>query len=230
MLAFLIPSRSNHDWNKKESFIAQTIKSIAETKDTPCKIFLGHDQDDIFYKNDVNTTHLRELASSFDICVQFYEMDIERGHLTKMWNFLAQKACDENFDYYYMCGDDILFSEKGWMSKCISKLHTEGNIGMTSPKDLGNLRLLTQCLVHKTHLIIFGFLLPEELRNWHCDDWMNLIYDPLRIDPIFTCRNISSLKGGERYDIIDGARVLQNLVLRDKTRILEFKQKNLTPH
>ena len=31
-----------------------------------------------------------------------------------MWNILFKKAYNDNCDYFYQCGDDILFKTKGW--------------------------------------------------------------------------------------------------------------------
>ncbi len=41
--------------------------------------------------------------------------NIKKGHLTAMWNRLFKKAYQEGCDYFYQCGDDIQFLDKGWV-------------------------------------------------------------------------------------------------------------------
>lgn len=206
MLAILIPSKSSSKWTVQQSLILDTVNSIANTKDLDCKVFIGYDKGDKFYENVECTNVLKSLLD-----IEFFEMDIAPGHLTKMWNFLASKAI--TFDYLYMCGDDIIFTTIGWMSESIKKLQEHNNLGMTGPADTNNRRLLTQCMVHKTHIDIFGFLLPEELKNWYCDDWINDIYPKLRIDFMYTCKNSG---GPERYKVAHMKNVYLKLVERDR--------------
>ena len=54
-----------------------------------------------------------------------------------MWNILYQEALREkNFfiDYFYQCGDDIIFKTNGWVKDCINALKNNDNIGIVGPK------------------------------------------------------------------------------------------------
>ena len=39
---------------------------------------------------------------------------IPKGWVTHMWNRAFQKAYDDNCDYFFQCGDDIIFQHHGW--------------------------------------------------------------------------------------------------------------------
>ena len=41
---------------------------------------------------------------------------------------------------------------------------------------MNNQRLLTQAMVSRTHIDIFGKLYPDVFRNWYSDDWLSMVY------------------------------------------------------
>jgi hypothetical protein len=221
-IALLIPSRSTNTW-VLNPLIIKTIHSIGETisDEHDYTIFLGYDEDDVYYNNDTNVTSLSTTAASYNMSVELIKLNVERGHLTKMWNVLTEIAYNKGFDYFYMTGDDIVFNTQGWVNESIATLESTENIGMTGPVEITNPRILTQCFVHKTHYEIFKYLLPEEIKNWYCDDWMNCIYDVKRIDEKYTCHNLC---GAERYSIVHCPEILGGLVERDKKKIAEYKE------
>ena len=218
-VAFLIPSKSRETWDK-DPLIIKTIHSIGTTicPEHAYKIFIGFDADDSYYNNSIYVAEVKKSTELYNIGLETVKLDIEKGWLTKMWNKLADLAYAEGFDYLYMLGDDIQFLNKGWVNESIETLKSTNNIGMTGPTEINNMRILTQCFVHKTHYEIFKYLLPEEIKNWYCDDWMNLIYDVKRIK--HTCRNSG---GAERYTINRNSSNLKYLVVRDKVKIYKFK-------
>ena len=55
------------------------------------------------------------------------------------------------------------------------KLEENNNIGLTGPIN-NNSSILTQAFVSRRHMLIFGWFFPEEIKNWYCDDWYNIIY------------------------------------------------------
>ena len=83
----------------------------------------------------------------------------------------------------------------------IYHLHIDkyNNIGLTGPTN-NNQRILTQSFVSRTHMEIFGWYFPEEIKNWCCDDWYNFVYQPDNFYPLKD--HFCSNDGGEpRYDI-----------------------------
>jgi hypothetical protein len=137
-----------------------------------------------------------------NVDIQFICMDnIPKGHLTKMWNKLFNISYNDNCDYFFQCGDDIAFKTKGWINKCIEVLIKSNNIGMAGPINNNN-KILTQSFVSRSHMELFGYYFPEEIINWCCDDWINLVYKNLgKLYPLkeHYCANL----GGEPRYIIN---------------------------
>ena len=217
-ISFLIPSTSkNRKWNvPTDSYLYNTInsfnKTCANSKNIKYKFFIGIDSDDIFY-NEKNIEIFKQLAD-----IIFIPVSVEKGHVTKIWNCLAKHAFNESFDYMYICGDDVIQYTNDWVEESIKVLQKNNNIGVTGPMCINNKKILTQCFVHNTHYKIFGFFFPEEIKNWYCDDWINLIYPSTPIPTNYTCNNI----GGEpRYKIIMCPN-LSEYVKRDKLIIEKY--------
>ena len=125
--------------------------------------------------------------------------NIDKGYLSKMWNYLFKSAYDDQCDYFFQCGDDIIFKTKGLFNALIKQLLNNNNIGVTGPAN-NNPRILTQTFVSRKHMDIFGFYFPEEIYNWCTDDWINYIYQPNFFYPEVS--HYCSNEGGKpRYSI-----------------------------
>ena len=102
-----------------------------------------------------------------------------------MWNYLFQLAYNDNvsdntgekYKYFYQCGDDLVFDQP-FLSKCIHllKKDNDNELGVAGVMCIDNLSILTQTLVSRTHMEIFGYYFPEKIVNWYCDDWINNVY------------------------------------------------------
>jgi hypothetical protein len=212
-VALIIPSTSkNRSWDSpNDSLLYKTIVSFKQsTNDNfEYKLYIGYDYDDCFYNNKDNITFYENQG----IAIEFIQLNVEKGHVTKMWNILAMRAYNDGFDYLYACGDDIIFNNTGWMDECINVLLQNNNIGLTGPITTdGNSFILTQCFVHRTHIDIFNFFYPEEIKNWYCDDWINLVYTGLLYklpSDKYTCSNAG---GKERYTRVHSSEICHQLV------------------
>jgi hypothetical protein len=168
---------------------------------------VGVDKDDTFY---LQYHHVFDAIPD----VRIIPVQVQRGYVTHIWNILAKMAFDEGYDYMFQCGDDVRLDTVGWIRACVEVLSANGNIGVTGPYDLNNLRLLTQSFVHRTHIKIFHYFFPPEIPNWYCDDWINQVYEkPLPLPTKYTCFNMG---GVQRYDIIHSGDLCAELVKRDK--------------
>jgi hypothetical protein len=145
-----------------------------------------------------------------NVTIDFIYMDgIEKGHLTKMWNRLYEKAYAENCNYFFQCGDDIAFRTRGWINECIKTILSANDLGMSGPIN-NNPYILTQTFVSRKHMETFGYYFPEELVNWYCDDWINEVYKERKLFfPLVThyCENIG---GSPRYNINNDANFQDN--------------------
>lgn len=238
-IGILIPCTSNgRDWkNFKETYLFNmTLNSFLLSYDKEHKyvFYIGIDRNDtIFDDESVKNEFSRFMKIMKNTDIKFYYVDeAAKGHLTKMWNILFKEAYNDKCDYFFQCGDDIIFTTRGWVNDCIKVLKQHNDVGIVGPIN-NNMRLLTQCFVSKKHYEIFGYFFPEEIINWCCDDWINDVYKP---DKFFPLRNhFCSNQGGQpRYLInndheFSGLDCLNELkkevagyVERDKNKIKKY--------
>jgi hypothetical protein len=206
-IAILIPSTSkNRIWRTyQESYLFKnTIKTFLVTynQEHCYKFFIGIDKDDPVYDNkEIQSQILRFIQVMNNIELEFIYMEnIPKGHLTKMWNVLYDRALEENYDYFFQCGDDIEFHTKNWINDCIQVLEKTNGIGLVGPIN-NNPRILTQSFVSRKHKDLFGYFFPPNIINWFCDDWINEVYK--KIGHFYPLNNhfCNNVGGKPRYDI-----------------------------
>jgi len=181
-IGLLIPTTSNkRNWKDvKESYLfLYTIKSFFSTydKENDYVFYIGVDRGDKIFDNKESQEYLINFFGLFkNISIDFTYMDnIVKGHLTVMWTRLFKKAYNDNCDYFFQCGDDIIFATKGWTNACINKLKENNDIGVSGPVT-NNPRILTQSMISRKHMEIFGYYFPETIINWCCDNWISDVY------------------------------------------------------
>lgn len=217
-IAMLIITTSNNrtNWNTiKDSYLYNmTLKTFlfSHDKEHNYKFYIGIDANDRIFDNIKQQEEITRFTRAFpNIEFEFIVYDnnkVPKGHCTIMWNILFKKAYDNNYDYFYQCGDDIVFHTNGWVNDCIKVLNAHNNIGLTGPVN-NNSRILTQSFVSRKHMEIFGWYFPEEIKNWCCDDWYNIVYSPNYLYPLKNHYAINN--GGEpRYNINNEANFRGN--------------------
>lgn len=207
-IAILIPSTSKgrDEWkDAKDTYLYKhTFKTLLLTYDDEheYRFYVGIDRGDRIYDNPAVKLYFEKMASIMkNTSIEFmYMTDIKKGHLTVMWNRLFEKAFEDGHDYFFQCGDDIVFETKGWINESIRTLEASDGIGMTGPIN-NNPRILTQSFVSRRHMELFGYYFPPEIINWCCDDWINDVYK--RVNHFYPlqehrCNNVG---GAPRYDI-----------------------------
>ena len=215
-IGFLIPSTSkNRDWQTLNDMYLYniTLKSFLTTYDNEHTnvFYIGIDRGDTFFRDEILNKINRFIGIMKNVEIKFiyFNDNIKPGHLTRMWNVLFKEAYNENCDYFYQCGDDIQFCNKGWVNECIKVLKNNNDIGMTSPIDIRNQLILTQSFVSRKHMEIFGCYFPEEIINWGCDDWINYVYRPKHFFPLNNhfCKNLG---GTCRYTVDNNEEFFDN--------------------
>jgi NAD(P)H-flavin reductase len=141
------------------------IESLSKDKPKKHKItiYVGYDNDDKIYSNSEQRLKINALCEKVNI--EWIEQNVEKGHVTEIWNNLGHRAVQDNFEYMYVCGDDIEIDNNKWMNDWIPKLKENNNIGWVAGYS-HNDRIATQFLIHKTHIDIFGFVYPKEIKNY----------------------------------------------------------------
>ena len=231
-VAFLIPSTTRkRPWEKMEDTYLYTIfgKSFIRTlsADIEYTIYIYIDADDPIYSKTIEINKFRSLIGEKAKITFISDGQISKGHLTQMWNCLFRLAYDDGNDYFYQCGDDIMFQNINWLSECIDQLKKQKYIGICGPVNPPNYRILTQTLVSRKHWKIFGFYFPPQIKNLWCDDWINYVYYPNYIDK-FHLIEAENKGGSPRYSLpnLTENNAFRNLCLRltiqGKQRIKDY--------
>jgi len=229
-IGVLIPSTTNmRDWNCiTDTYLYKSIISFVSksNSDYSYKFYIGIDKDDKIYSDKSQRRKIYDLCSTWNhINIQFYpveETQAPKGHVTIIWNILYKKAIEEHCDYFWACGDDIIYCDDGWLEDCIQELKKTKHLGTAGTYN-GNGRIITQFLVTQTHYAIFNRLFPPQIRNWYCDDYMNELYSPNFLH-IVNKRCINA--GGEPRYKVQQAPFYKDLVKEDKIKLLSFIKTN----
>lgn len=241
-VAFLVPITSNkckwksidNSYLKNRLLLTFFKTASAEYK---YKFYFGIDEGEKIYTPESIKQLFTELLEKFsdfkdvkyDITVYH---NVENSHITRMWNILYEKAYKtDEFDYYYQGGDDTNFFNKGWLEEGITELKKMNDIGIVGPSVIQGgevFRILTQVLISNKHYEIFGFLFPEEIKNWWCDDWINEVYQPDNIKFLkkHLCENISCKDPCQaRYTIKNVEKEHKLYVPRDRELVENYISK-----
>jgi hypothetical protein len=250
-IGILIPTTSNQrTWDKPEdSYLYNlTLSTFENTYNTEHEyvFYIGIDKGDkLFDKSSTQQFFSNYIKKNMYNCtIQFiYIQNVKKGHLSKMWNILFKIAYDDKCNYFFQCGDDIMFKTNNWINDCIKTLQSNNNIGVTGPIN-NNCRILTQTFVHRTHMDIFTFYFPEDIINWCIDDWINLVYKELHYFPLYN-HYCSNEGGSPRYlinfkhttqdiktqvsaykDFLNLKKTLNIIVLREKSKLINYNKGN----
>lgn len=237
-IAILIPLTSkDKKWNNifDSFFYKYTFASIFKCHKNGIKLkfYLGIDKDEKMY-TEVNFEKIFDSLTSEQKKYVTYDLtifDIEKGYLTKMWNVLAKKAQDTKYhDYYLQISDDIIINDIDFLEKCISTMIKNNNFGVTGPTSLTRNKnepniSLTQSFVSNKHFKIFGQLFLEDIKNWHCDTWIDNIYLP-KYNYRIKDSTIKNNDGKSRYSQQSVSGVIKKFIARDKLKIDTYINRN----
>ena len=215
-VAFLIPITSKgRNWKKLSEcyLINHTIKTFLQTKNNEHEysFYIGFDSDDLFFIKNIDKLEILFKSLNMHLDVSLFQ-NIKKGHLTKMWNILFDKAFNDGNDYFYQSGDDIEFRTNNWINDSINALINNNNIGVSGPNNVGvNNTTLTQAMVSRKHMEIFGYFFPPSIINWYCDNWISEVYYPKHSFKL-NQHYAPNLGGKERYEIaVDKTDYLREL-------------------
>jgi hypothetical protein len=226
-LGILVPATTNRrDWKKIEETDLYSIFLGSLTQYKPefnIIIYIGYDFDDDIYCNPKNRLKFEEIFQKFKfIWIPFN--DDYSGYPTAIWNKLGNQAVKDGIEYMYVCGSDIEFcKDNGWVGMFIKKLKKNNNIGWSAPWS-NNDEIPTQFLIHKTHIDIFGFVYPPEIKNWGCDNWIDEVYSPKYRNWFKNIHHLN-LGGKPRYDVVFSKTYVEALVKRYRPRLTRYLQK-----
>ena len=211
----LIPSTTKfRDWKQMEDTYLYKYKKLY----TQYKViyYIGYDFDDPIYTKENERNKFK---------ANWIECKFEKGNVVAIWNHLFEQAKNK-FDYYWIVGDDIKYPQKpiGIFELLSNALDKNKGLGIAGCFN-GNPKLpMTQFLITDIHYKIFGYVFPEEIKNWFCDNWMLMLYK----DHTFYFPNISALNAGgmPRYQPIDAGNISEKLATRDRRKLHLYQALN----
>lgn len=193
-------------------FLKYFVKSYNNTGKYNFKIYMVIDRDDPIYSNINEMSKIKKFISLIKFLdIEFIWSDnIEKGHVTAMWNRAFTYAYNDDCEYFYQAGDDVCIMDKGWEEYFISSLKKTDNFGISGPFDYGRFLyeketgskqkfILTQSFVSRVHYDIFGYYFNPEIKNWFCDDWITNLYLNIKLLYCDKKYRIQNMGGDPRY-------------------------------
>jgi len=221
-IAFLVPATTHkRDWKDytETDLYMFLMKSLEEHPPSGVEItiLVGYDHDDTMYSVAENRMRFNAV---FPFTIKWYEYDGSyKGKPTWIWNSLGDIAVNQGFEWFKALGSDIIVpKDKGWIGKMINDLKKSKKVGL-SAGDSGNPELpMTQFLIHKTHIQIFGWIFPPQIENWGCDNWIQEVY-PEKYIHYSPHLKLLNLGGSPRYEIKFSRKYITALVKRHKPAV-----------
>jgi hypothetical protein len=225
-VCFLIPTTSNNrEWSSiLESYLyTLTIDKIKDYNNYEIHLYISYDTNDPIFDSEEE-----QLKINFKN-IKWFRNTFEKGAVTHHWNSLYQEALlynknnkINNFDYYWLVGDDILYPDTdSWLKDLIDNLKKTNDIGISGCYN-GNPNLpMTQFLVSKKHFDIFNNAFNPKILNHYCDNWLLEVYHKKYVHYDGNHSLINS-GGNPRYEIVDASRLYKILVKRDKKKLMIY--------
>lgn len=221
-IAFLVPATTHRrewtDYTQTDLYLF-LLKSLEDYPPSGIEltIMIGYDHDDAMYSVAENRLKFNAV---FPFQIKWYEYDASyKGKPTWIWNSLGDIAVNSGFEWMKALGSDIIVpKDKGWIGKMINDLKKSKKLGI-SAGDSGNPELpMTQFLIHKTHIQIFGWIFPPQIENWGCDNWIQEVYPEkyVHYSPQFKLLNLG---GSPRYEIKFSRKYITALVKRHRPQV-----------
>lgn len=221
--AFLVPSTTrNRQWETIEETYLYSILCRTLDKHTPdCDItlYVGYDADDPIYKKEEERLKLNAIFMKFNIV--WIEFKPDPGNVVAVWNGLFKIAMKHGFEWFKILGDDIrLPNDPSWL-RVFQKALVKNNYVGWSAGYSNNDKIATQFLIHRTHWQIYEFVFPPLIKNWYCDDWLNMIY-PDKYKNWRKDYPLLNVGGEPRYKPNNDKRLCETLVRRHKRELPDF--------
>jgi len=222
--AFLVPSttRFREEWKDITDTYLYTI--LFRMLDNHCpsvdiSVYVGFDKDDPIYSKEEERLRLNAIFMKFNIV--WIEFPSDPGNVVAVWNGLFKIAMGHGFQWFKILGDDIrLPNDPSWLRVFQKSIVKNNYIGWSAGYS-NNENIATQFLIHKTHWEIFEFVFPPLIKNWFCDDWMNMIY-PERFKTWRKDYPLLNQGGHPRYNPNNDKKLCEILVVRHKKDFSEF--------
>ena len=249
-IAILVPVRAPHGTSSvQELALFQDLlpslfqSLLCDAASLQFAIYVGYDAGDPFYddSNNLETlqTEYQKLWSSSLIApitkvappIVFLRLVGMAGAPCWIWNILADRAYNDGHSYFFQVNDDNKILSPCWASHLKSHLDSDSispGFGVSGPIDLNNPRILTQALVHRVHLEIFGKIYPDSFRNWYSDDWLSHVYGSQHTTMDRRVAVLNSQSAGTRYQKNEEAKQWVQIEIERGQRLINHYIESLS--
>jgi hypothetical protein len=202
MIGILITLCSkNQEWNELhncdllQQFLDSFFYTISNKNDYT--FYIGYDENDKWFSE--RCDQLKQRLSKAKI---FSLPKRCNGNPCEAWNILYKKAYDDNCDYFYQVGSDIVHLVNNWDEYFIKIMRKNDNDCIVGGVEQNywcervirdQSGILENVFLSRKHYDRFGFLFPPEVKTWFSDDMITKIYR--NVDKCFVCPNIKFTNG-----------------------------------
>lgn len=137
--------------------------------------YIGYDNgDEYFEKYKYKIIKKFSECYNFEIYITGYD-NPKKSNPCYVWNKLYEHAINDDCDYFYQLGDDIVLQTSNWDDSFVTAMKSQNNIGIVGGMS-NKAKVILQAFVSKKHWDIFGYLFCPEFKNFYSDVWIDGIY------------------------------------------------------
>lgn len=168
-----------------EDFVASVERTTSVQDRKLIAIYMGIDDDDVFYNNDQTRKRITALFhKSGSIDINFSKLRSHyRGKLCRIWDLLAGKAVQDGCSFMVLLGDDVRLRSPGWKGEIGDEFESLAastglplGVACVPFRDMRFSVFPTFPVIHRRHFENFNHLLPVEFINQHGDPFLFEVY------------------------------------------------------
>ncbi len=226
------PSKAEHTWGlllpvccrapdggescfeQLEGLAESILSTLPERADRGLlRVYVAVDQFDVFYDRDDTRARVEALFKE-DVGASAVVWRVLRSHyrgkVCRIWDDLARSAVDDSCCFTLLVGDDVRFRTPGWkreveaqFERVAARTGLPYGTACVAFRDETFPVFPTFPVVHSSHLLLFGGLLPPAFVNQHGDPFLFELYRKLGASEFAERARLANTVGGAgaaRYD------------------------------
>lgn len=230
-IAFLIPSTSkncNYKNINESSLINILYDSLKKFNISSYTFIVGFDDTDDFYINNIDNLN-DLLPKNFHY---YFLNNVDKSYVCIV-NQLANIAIKYyNADFLYVIADDLIFYNLDYLEEFKNFIKNNNGIGLGHAIDKTNANfyrtdsfaktgICTHPFVHVNHVKYLGYMFPDSIKNWFCDNWITVLYK--KLNKVCVTKNpvIENKIYDKRYEPFLINNIQFSKLVLDATNILE---------
>lgn len=194
-------------FERLEGFAASLENSLELSERKLLRIYLGIDQFDVFYDRDDTIERVTELFTRIGVpATGVHSVKLRshyRGKLCRIWDTLTRTVVRDGCCFAVLVGDDVRFLTRGWkeeveasFARAAARSGLPYGAACVAFRDVTFPVFPTFPVVHRSHLRVFGGLLPPEFVNQHGDPFLFQLYRRLGTAEFAPTASLENTVGG----------------------------------